>query len=68
MSNDNRIKTKLIALLRDAAEIEQQYRWRLSGEKSDSFDGWDGDLLTGYMRGTLSIPFVPDKGSFLESR
>lgn len=24
------------------------------------FGGWDGDLLTGYMKGTLSIPFKPD--------
>ncbi|HYO61332.1 MAG TPA: hypothetical protein VEU29_05485 [Actinomycetota bacterium] len=23
------------------------------------FGGWDGDLLTGYMRGDLSIPFAP---------
>lgn len=23
------------------------------------FGGWDGDLLTGYMRGELSIPFTP---------
>jgi hypothetical protein len=23
------------------------------------FGGWDGDLLTGYMRGTLKIPFEP---------
>jgi hypothetical protein len=23
------------------------------------FGGWDGDLLSGYMRGTLSIPFEP---------
>lgn len=26
------------------------------------FGGWDGDLLTGYMRGELSIPFRPDRG------
>jgi hypothetical protein len=24
------------------------------------FGGWDGDLLVGYMRGTLSMPFTPD--------
>lgn len=24
------------------------------------FGGWDGDLLTGYMRGTLSVPFTPE--------
>ncbi len=23
------------------------------------FGGWDGDLLTGYVRGTLSVPFAP---------
>jgi len=23
------------------------------------FGGWDGDLLTGYMRGTLAVPFTP---------
>lgn len=25
------------------------------------FGGWDGDLLTGYMAGTLGIPFLPDR-------
>lgn len=24
------------------------------------FGGWDGDLLVGYMQGTLGIPFLPD--------
>jgi hypothetical protein len=24
------------------------------------FGGWDGDLLVGYMQGTLGIPFIPD--------
>lgn len=24
------------------------------------FGGWDGDLLIGYMRGTLTLPFTPD--------
>lgn len=24
------------------------------------FGGWDGDLLIGYMKGTLGIPFLPD--------
>jgi hypothetical protein len=24
------------------------------------FGGWDGDLLSGYMRGTLSVPFQPE--------
>lgn len=24
------------------------------------FGGWDGDLMVGYMRGALSIPFTPD--------
>jgi hypothetical protein len=27
------------------------------------FGGWDGDLLTGYMKGTLAIPFLPDRRS-----
>jgi hypothetical protein len=27
------------------------------------FGGWDGDLLLGYMRGDLSIPFEPARGS-----
>jgi hypothetical protein len=26
------------------------------------FGGWDGDLLTGYMAGTLGIPFLPAAG------
>jgi hypothetical protein len=25
------------------------------------FGGWDGDLLTGYMQGTLALPFEPEK-------
>jgi hypothetical protein len=29
--------------------------WRISYW----FGGWDGDLLTGYLRGTLSVPFTP---------
>ena len=24
------------------------------------FGGWDGDLLVGYMRGSLSFPFIPE--------
>ncbi len=27
------------------------------------FGGWDGDLLVGYMRGSLSMPFTPDSST-----
>jgi hypothetical protein len=67
-------KTELIAALNDAAEIFNGPQ-RVEGEKllggqvdtrhpwpvSFWFGGWDGDLLIGFMKGTLSIPFRPDR-------
>jgi hypothetical protein len=48
-------------------KISREWEAQLGGTVGDSpwtatywFGSWDGDLLTGYMRGSLTMPFAPE--------
>ena len=67
----DRISSKLVARCNWAYELPGEKRFNVPGiggqadtsvpwSTSFWFGGWDGDLLIGYMRGSLSFPFTPD--------
>jgi hypothetical protein len=49
---------RILGLENLGGEVDTDHPWPITYW----FGGWDGDLLTGYMAGTLGIPFLPGAG------